>query len=62
MDQERLIEAMARAICRQPGSLCVGFCHRSPCTEAVVCYGHAAAAAYTALRETLEPVEGNIVG
>ncbi len=47
-----LIEAMARAMCRQPGSLCVGFCHRSPCAEATACYGDQATAALAALRET----------
>ena len=32
---EQIVEAVAQAICRQPGSLCVGFCHEKRCKRAI---------------------------
>lgn len=38
-------EQMARAMCRRPGSLCVGFCHVEHCAEAIEFHGADADAA-----------------
>lgn len=35
-------EEIARKLCRLPGSLCIGFCHRQNCQEAIAVYGDAA--------------------
>lgn len=44
----KIVEAMARAMCRAPGSLCVGFCHVDRCKQATEQHGDAARAALTA--------------
>lgn len=43
------VETVARAMCRAPGSLCVGFCHSEHCHEAVAQYGEQATAVIAAL-------------
>lgn len=40
-------DEMARAICRQPGSLCAGFCHSRNCRQAIEFHGADATAALT---------------
>jgi len=42
---DKIVEAMARAMCRAPGSLCVGFCHVDRCKQATEQHGDAARAA-----------------
>jgi hypothetical protein len=43
------VERVARALCRRPGSLCVGFCHSSRCADAIATFGDDATAAIKAL-------------
>jgi hypothetical protein len=49
-----LVEKVAMALCRGPGSLCVGFCHVTHCKQAVEQYGTAATAAIEAMRDEVE--------
>ena len=49
----QLVEVVAKAICRQPGSLCVGFCHSKRCAKAVELHGEDARAAIAALQPHL---------
>ena len=49
----QLVGVVAKAICRQPGSLCVGFCHSKRCAKAVELHGEDARAAIAALQPHL---------
>jgi hypothetical protein len=56
-----LIKAVARAICRQPGSLCVGFCHAVRCKEAIERHGDDARAAIRAAAPMILDMAADVV-